>query len=195
MRIFALVAALPGCGEAPAICNLQADQTICWPDVTRVPHGSVSLGTGRDAFEPMPDVLPLEYGPQNGYDFMVNVRMTGFDPGNPDEILDPSNPRTRIRAFFADTNVPLAFSANCPTRTAYARSSTGDYELGGTAVVFETCWRSDRLFGKQIRIELELLDDCGHYASDTKTVTAAPPTNGMYPIDQGTPGCMHAADL
>jgi hypothetical protein len=195
MRVVALLAALGGCGEAPPICNVQADPTICWPDVTRVPHGSVSLGTGRDAFEPMPEVLPLEYGPQNGYDLMVNVRMTGFEPGDPVNILDPSNPRTRIRAFFADTNVPLDHLASCPTRTAYARSSTGDYELGGTAVVFETCWRSDHLFGKQIRIELELMDDCGHYAADTKTVTAAPPTSGMYPIDQDTPGCMHAADL
>lgn len=191
-------AVLAGCGEDPPQphCMPVADPAECWPDLVTFPQGTATLGTGRAAFEPMPDELPLEYGPQGGFDLVANARMTGFYPGNPNNLLDPNNPRTRIRAFFDDTNVPLDISARCGGRTAYLPSSTGGYEYpAGTSVVFEPCWRSDHLIGKRIRVELEIMDDCGGFATDTKIVTAVPPTNGMYPIEQGTPGCMHAADL
>jgi len=204
MRVVAPIAiAIAGCGggsppnvDAPLICTARADPAQCWPNPAHIQQGSVTLGTGRAAFEVMPDVLPLEYGTQNGYDVAANVRMTGFDPGNLENLLDAGNPRTRILAFFADTNVPLAYGAGCPFRSAYARSAAGDYDYefpAGVPVVFEPCWRSDHLIGKQIRIELEVMDDCGHYASDVKIVTLAPPM-GPYPMEHDTPGCMHAAD-
>lgn len=139
----------------------------------------------------MPAVLPLEYGTQDGYNLVAHVKMTGFTPGNASNILDPVNPRTRIRAFFADDNVPLNFYAKCPFRNAYVESPGGGYELvQGVAVIFETCWRSDNLIGRPIRIELELLDDAGGYTTDVKTVIAGEP-EGFYPIDQGSPGCVH----
>jgi len=205
MRLVALAAmtAIAACGggdapspDAAAICTTRADPLQCWPDPAHKPQGSVTLGTGRPAFEPMPETLTLEYGPQGGFDVVANVRMSGFDAGNLDMLLDPGNPRTRIRAFFADSNLPLNFSAGCPFRQAYrpSNSSEYDYELPeGVAVVFETCWRSNHLLGARIRIELELMDDCGGYVADVKTVTLAPPT-GPFPIDQDAPGCMHVAD-
>jgi hypothetical protein len=199
MRVLALIAAaaLAGCGEDPERprCMPVADPTDCWPELATFPQGTATLGTGRAAFEAMPDELPLEYGPQGGFDLVAHVRMTGLYPGNPNNLLDPANPRTRIRAFFADTNIPLDFNARCGGRTAYVPSSAGGYEYpAGVGVVFELCWRSDRLIGKRIRVELEIMDHCGGYASDVKTVTAAPPTNGMYPMEQDTPGCVHAVD-
>jgi len=209
MRVVALLAmtalvgmATAGCGggDAPmpdaAICTLRADPLQCWPDPAHVPQGNATLGTGRGAFEQMPDTLTLEYGPQGGYDLVANVRMSGFDPGNLDKLLDPGNPRTRIRAFFADSNIPLNFSAVCPFRQAYKASQSDDYDYEfpeGVPVVFETCWRSNHLLGARVRIELELMDDCGGYATDVKTVTLAPPT-GPYPIENDAPGCMHIAD-
>ena len=115
MRTLALIATvvLASCGEdAPAPhCPPVDDPEMCWPDLVTFPQGTATLGTGRAAFEPMPDELPLEYGPQGGFDLVGNARMTGFYPGNPDNLLDPYNPRTRIRAFFDDTNVPLDFRA------------------------------------------------------------------------------------
>lgn len=191
-------AALVGCGDAPA-SGVDADPGMdgsntpgsCWPDLVQQPRGSASLGTGRDGYETMPEVLPLEYGSQDGFMLIANVRMSGFPPGNAQDILDPGNPRTRLRAFFADTNVPLNYYAKCPFRTPYVTSSAGDYQLIEAApVVFETCWRSEHLFGQRIRIELEMLDDDGGYTTDVKTVTAAPPL-GFHPVDQGTPGCLH----
>jgi hypothetical protein len=203
MRVAALVAltATAGCGGGDdgadaAICTLRADPAQCWPDPAHKPQGSVTLGTGRAAFEAMPETLTLEYGPQGGYDLVANVRMSGFDPGNLDMLLDPGNPRTRIRAFFADSNIPLNFSAVCPFRQAYKPSDSADHDYEfpeGVPVIFETCWRSNHLIGAKVRIELELMDDCGGYVSDVKTVTLVAPT-GPYPIEHDAPGCMHVAD-
>jgi hypothetical protein len=198
MRVVAL-AAIAGCGGNggdAAVCTLRADPLQCWPDPAHKAQGSVTLGTGRAAFEAMPDTLTLEYGPQGGYDVVANVRMSGFDPGNLDMLLDPGNPRTRIRAFFADSNIPLNFGAVCPFRQAYKPSSGGDFDYEfpeGVPVIFETCWRSNHLIGARIRLELELMDDCGGYATDVKTVTLAAPT-GPYPMEDNAPGCMHIAD-
>ena len=193
--------ALAGCGEDPAggMVDAGVDASVdapvepptpCWPD-QRTPQGSAVLGTGRDGFQPMPADLPIEYGVQDGYMLIANVRMTGFTPGNPQDVLDPSNPRTRIRAFFHDTNVPLNYYASgCAFRAAYMPLGNGQYELiEEVPVVFETCWRSDNLIGKKIRVELELMDRNG-YATDVKIVTAAPPT-GIYPVEQNSPGCIH----
>jgi len=188
-----------GCGDDVSISPdadvpVELDANIppgpCWPDVARIPRGSATLGTGRDGFETMPDELPLEYGSQDGFMLIANVRMTGFPPGNAQNILDPANPRTRIHAYFDETNVPLNFYAHCPFRNAYVPAGS-EYQLVEAApIIFETCWRSEHLFGKRIRIELELLTDDGAYTTDVKVVTAVAPTS-LHPIDQGQPGCIH----
>ena len=198
MRVAALVAvtAIAGCGGDSPICTERVDKAICWPELAHVPQGSAILGTGVHAFEPMPDVLKLEYGPQSGYDVVAHAQMSGFDPGNLQDILTPGNPRTRIRAYFADSNVPLNRFVVCPFRTAYTRAKSGhhDYELpGGVGIIFDVCWRSDRLIGKQVRLELEVMDDCGGYTTDVKTVTLGPP-EGDYPIETNTPGCPPVAE-
>ena len=191
--IVALVLAITACsGGGASGTDAAIDAFVpgpCWPEAT-TPHGSVVLGTGYSAFEPMPENLVLEYGVQDGYNFVANVRMTGFDPGNPNDVLDPKNPRTRIRAFFEEGNVPLNFYASCPVRLSYVASG-GEYVMQtGVPIIFETCWRSDNLIGKRIRIDLELADSQGRIATDSKIVTAAPPTTD-YPMETGSPGCVH----
>ncbi len=167
----------------------------CWSDsVPRVPHGSLELGTGVYGFEAMPDVLPLAYGAQDGFMLFANVQMTGFPPGNPANILDPANPRTRIRAFFADTGVPLNYYARCPNRVGYEPAADGSFELvEAIPVIFETCWRSNHLFGARIHIIAEILELDGRYARDEKIVTAAPPAE-PHAVDQDAPGCKHSLE-
>ena len=167
----------------------------CWPDVTHVPQGSAQLGTGVDGYagyKPMPDVLPLEYGTQDGYNLVAHVRMTGFSPGDPANLFDPRNPRTRIRAYFDDTDVPLNVAAECPFRLGYVPTGTGEFEMvSAVPVIFDTCWRSDNLIGRPLRIELEMLDGTsGGFTTDTKVVTAAAPV-GFYPDQEmNSPGCV-----
>lgn len=191
------------CGDDPASTvdggpDVPADaapNVSCWFDnVPRVPHGTLELGTGVYGFEAMPDVLPLAYGSQDGFMLFANVRMSGFSPGDPTNIQDPANPRTRIRAFFADTGVPLNYYAKCPNRIGYEPTDDGDFELvEAIPVIFETCWRSNHLFGARIRIIAEILEPDGRLARDEKIVTAAPPAE-PHAVDQDAPGCKHSLE-
>lgn len=162
----------------------------CLPTGDSAVNGFAELGTGRSTFEPMPSELQLEYGFQGGFDVVANLRMMGFSLGNPYNILDPSNPRTYLRASFADTNIPVMGGA-C-FRLSYKPSPLGGYEAdGGLPVVFNTCWRSDQLIGKQLRIEAYISNpERGTmFAYDSKIVTMVAPPDGTYPIETGSPPC------
>lgn len=162
----------------------------CWELVDPIPKGVGILGTGYDQFETMPTDLPIEFGPQNGFNIVANVQMQGLEPGNPDDIFDPSNPRTRILTYFADTGVPLRRSANCPYRVGYKPIDATTYEFSaGVPIIFDTCWRAGQLIGHQIRIKLEIFDSARGYVVNERVVTLAAPTTGDYPTDEGTPGC------
>src|SRR5688572_24584923 len=101
---FAVLAMLVGCGAGGSSGpDARPDEfSECWPEIARKPRGSAVLGTGRDAYEDMPEVLALEYGVQDGYNLVAHVRMDGIIPGDPSSPLEDANPRTRIRAFFDD---------------------------------------------------------------------------------------------
>lgn len=161
----------------------------CWPDMERHPTaGFAVLGAG-EPFADMPGEVPLAYGPQGGFMTFVNVRMSGFSLGNPRLLLDPSNPRTRLRVFMADTNKPLMTATGC-NRDAYEPSPAGGYELvAPIATVFDLCWRSDWLIGAKVRIEMELTDMSGAYASDSKIVTLTAPPPDSYPDEHDTEPC------
>ena len=162
----------------------------CWELVDPIPMGVGILGTGYDQFEAMPTDLPLEYGSQNGFNVVANVQMRGLAPGNATDIFDPSNPRTRILAYFADTGVPLRRDANCPFRVGYKPVDATTYELSdGVPIIFDTCWRAEQLIGHQIRIKLEIFDSAGGYVTDERVATAVAPTTGEYPTGEGTQGC------
>lgn len=158
----------------------------CWPDIEPIPRGSVTLGAGGVAFAEMSDTLPIEWGVQDGYMVKVWVRMTGFLPGQA-PVTSPENPFTRIRASFAETGVSLMFPGECASRVWYEPNDAGSYDLySEAAVMFDTCWRTDRLIGAQIEIDAEVMDATGSYGRDTRIITATAPV-GEYPPDPPTP--------
>jgi hypothetical protein len=174
--------------------------SICWPEAATTPHGSLVLGLPKPPFEDLPTEIPLVWGLQDGFMFLVQVKMKGIAPGDPAN-LDVRNPHTRVRAFFDDTDVPLNRYGSCSYRVGYVESSDDSYVAAapptGSAqdvpVVFETCWRSDRLIGQRIRLEAEIRDASGElYASDTRVVTALEP-EAPYIIDHDSPACPEGA--
>jgi hypothetical protein len=194
----ASVAALAcGCDNASATGDAGFDDAPpdagpCWPSVGESARGAIEIGTGRGSFETMTDPLPIEYGLQDGFDLVANIKMSGLAPGDPSDFLDPDNPRTRVRAYFAATNVPLNFYAQCPFRNGYVPTGDGKYTWrSGLAIVFETCWRAQHLIGQQVRIDAELVDRDGYFAKSSVTVTLAPPADGFYPMEPTMPGCVH----
>lgn len=191
MRVpFLTAAVLVACGGEPPSVSLQ-DAPVpdgqgptfsCWPSIPPVVGPTAILGAAADdgSYMDMPEELPVAYGIQAGYMVIAHVRMSGITPGNPADILDPSNPFTRIRAFFDDTDIPLNPLAMCGSRFAYKETPNG-YELPfSMPVPFDTCWRYDNLVGARLRVELEIMDRDGNYAKQTKVITGGPP--------RGTPG-------
>jgi len=161
----------------------------CWPTMEPRPTAGYAILGAGDVFTAMPGELPLAYGPQGGFMVFINVHMSGFAPGNPRSLLDPSNPRTRLQAFYADTNVPLT-GAGC-TREPYVPSPAGGFVFGASMpVIFNPCWRSDWLIGARIRIDMEIMDPAtGAYASDSKIVNVTGSADAGYPIEEGTDPC------
>jgi hypothetical protein len=191
-RIVLCLSLLLACSDPSGDSSGDASMSSsCWPEVTKqIPHGSLTLGMGRGGFQPMPEIAPLEWGVQDGFMFVLSARMTGFRPGHPTDFTYEGNPFTRIRAYFDDTNVPLNRYTTCAFRNPYTATVDGDYVMNEEApVMFETCWRIDRLVGQRIRIEGEILDTSGNYAAETHVVTAAAPLNPNYPMESSSAPC------
>jgi hypothetical protein len=165
-----------GCGhEARAVSDAAIaplDAAPCWFD-TYTLGGTVELGTGdvQAAFTPMPDSVPIIPTPQLGYAIMVDAQMTGMIPGNVNDLLDPSNPRTRFQAFFVDTGAQ-ATSGHCGIRLAYRSSNGTDFELPEvTTLPFAIGVTESELVGRQLRVVVEIIDAASTYARDEKVIT------------------------
>ncbi|MDB4959315.1 MAG: hypothetical protein JWO36_6884 [Myxococcales bacterium] len=143
----------------------------CWPVETSTPKGSVDLGTGDTAFEAMPDQLALVYGEQGGFHIPARSRIHGLEPGDPVDIANPTNPRTRFIAYFenGDPNT----NVKCGVRLGYG-TVAGDYTIANR-VMFDPVLGPGALFNKRFRVTLEVIDSTGGYAMDEKMITALPP--------------------
>ena len=156
------------------------------------------LGTGVSTYEPMPDMVALEYGTQAaGYDLPVHAKISGLAPGNPLDALERGNPWTRFHVYCLDSSgscdatttctVPAdCFGGQCLTpvnpghcgsRIGYVASGS-DYVLGHSlAMAFQNGLTQSDLQGKQVLVTVEVEDSAGHYAMDQKTVTLIAPSS------------------
>lgn len=199
-----VIAAVVGCGDnTNAMIDANVDAEVdagppgpCWVDpVDMTPTGTAVLGTGDDGFEAMPSELPIVFGSQNGFNVVAHVRMKGLIPGDPTNVFNPGNPKTRILSYFADTGIPLNKAATCPFRVGYKPIDAETYEMAkGVGIIFDTCWRDAHLIGKQLRIKLWMLDDENGYTTDERVVTMVAPTDPGYPTGEGMPGCLQVPE-
>ena len=140
----------------------------CWLD-TYTPGGTVELGT-------MPDTVHIAIWGQGGYVIETHARITAMIPGNADDVLDPTDPRTRFNAYWVETGQPIFVPVRCATRLGYAPSSVaGSYDMAmGTAVPFDFGLSDADIVGKQVRVVVEVIDANGLYATAEKVVTCGP---------------------
>lgn len=147
----------------------------CWP-VESTPGGQVALGTGDVIFEPMPAVLQISRSAGQSDPFLqIHARMRGMPPGDPDDIFEPTNPRTKATA--AIDEVGLMLGSPCPARFGYiAASEPGAFDMIYSYRLGFGTFPIDQAFGKQARITLEVVGANGLSARDEKLVTLmAPP--------------------
>ncbi|HEY4056429.1 MAG TPA: hypothetical protein VGM39_07460 [Kofleriaceae bacterium] len=148
----------------------------CWPTVAHIPHGTVELGGGDTAFEAMPDTIPIFYGVQSGFGVMVRTRMTGFDPGQADFPQPPQTAFTRFRASFVDRTDELTDPIPCGYQRQYLPNSVGSYDIvDSLSIGFRTCWGTDVLVGAKLKVDVEMLDQAGNYATNSLVFTAGEP--------------------
>ena len=160
----------------------------CWPSIPPIERGTVTLGTGDTAFAPLAATLPVVYGSAGDFLVWVRVRMTDFLPGQPSNVAN-ENPFTRVRATFADTGVALSPPGDCASRQWYVPNALGGFDLASEhAVMFDSCWQSDRLIGARVQIDVELMDATGSYAQGSRVVTLTEPVGG-FPSGPTPPTC------
>lgn len=164
-----------------AACGGHASQSPdaagpCWP-LDAMPGGQAELGTGDIAFAPMPAMLPIiRNASQSDPYLQIHSRIRGLPPGNPSDILDPGNPRTKVGARIDELGLTLG--VECPASLGYVSSpEPGSFDLIHSLRIGLGTLPPDQVAGKQVRITLEVVGSNGLYAQDMKlvTVTTASP--------------------
>lgn len=156
---------------------------VCAP-LDATPGAEVELGIGESTFEPMPDVLPVVRDlSQSDPHIVVNARIRGLPPGNPDDILDRHNPRTKASAAIEDLGWTLG--PECPGSLPYVASpEPGAYDLIQPYKLGFMGLPVDEAAGKQARITIEVIGTNGLSARAEKLVTLMVPPRGT----SGAPG-------
>jgi hypothetical protein len=170
--LFALLLSV-ACGETP-------DETIeeCWPiDSAVAGAGSIQIGSGLGefaVFQNDEEVL-LEAGGQGGHHIRIVTRIEGLEPGDPTNILDKNNPRTRL-SLLDDNGDPITNSA-CPVRIPYADNGEGTLELSRSySLVFPLDPEILRSFDNQpVTIRAEIIDSKGNFATSEHRIIARLP--------------------
>lgn len=130
------------------------------------------LGTGELGFVAIAEGDPMlvVHGPQGGYHLVGAMRASGIDPGNPNDLGDPSNPTTEFRVFRGQTRVDLMASNYTQ---GLNRTDDGIYEMIARRVILDIQDDAE-LDGVELRVELEVTDVHGVSASDARTVIGRP---------------------
>jgi hypothetical protein len=158
---------LASCGSNE---HAAVDAGPCWP-LAATPGGQVELGTGDITFIPMPDLLPIINSLSQSDPYLqVHARIHGLSPGNPDDILDSHNPRTKVSAVIADLGLTLA--GECPASLGYiAAPESGAFDLSPHSIRLGFgSFPPDQASGKQARITIEVVSN-GRSAQAEKLVT------------------------
>jgi len=180
-----------GAADASAADDAAAD---CWPIDTSTPEGIIEIGTGTGGFEPMPDTLPFIAGTQGGTFLIVHSRIKGLEPGNPDDFLEPTNPKTKFSAIMFDgTEV----TRECPGTVGYQPSAEEGYfeRQRFQNLEFLPFELGERAFDTDMTVIVEVIDVNGHYARDERHIFASAPEGWPYdPPDAAPAGDGGAAD-
>jgi len=167
---------LASCGGGGA--SAPPDQMGPCGPVDSMSGGQVELGTGNLAFEPMPDMLPIIMdASQAAPHLLVQSRIRGIPPGDPDNLLDPGNPQTKVSVVIDALGVTLGGAY--PARYGYVPSpdpgASCAFDLKQAIGVSLEMTPPDQAAGQQARITIVVTGSNGVSGQDMKLVTLTPP--------------------
>ena len=138
---------------------------------------AIEFGQGSQFFEPIADgaTILIVLGPQGSYHFDGSMRVQGVNPGNADDLSDPSNPTTRFTAM--DGTNEVAF-VEYVQGVKPSPGQNGVYDMVGRRL-FLTIGDDSELDGHEVVLTVEFEDVDGMKLSDSRTLIAEPhPLNG-----------------
>lgn len=149
----------------------------CWP-LEASPGGEVEIGTGDIEFEPLADTLEIISSPAQSDPFVeIHSRIRGMPPGDPNDLFNPANPKTKISV--AVDSLGLVLANECPATFGYAPSSeSGAFDMVHSLHVGFGFMSIADVPGKQARVTIEVVGSNRRYAKAEKLVTltgSAPP--------------------
>jgi hypothetical protein len=150
----------------------------CWPIDNTTPGGEIEVGTGVDAYAPMPDSLPLVFGDQQGYHITARARIRGMNPGVVGDLLNENelNPRTKYWAIALENEAQIGV-VPCPYQIFYEPAQDGDGSVfpAYVEIRFDVALTLQDIVDKQYRVIVEVIDADGKYAKGEKVITAIAP--------------------
>jgi hypothetical protein len=149
----------------------------CWP-LDAMPGGQAEVGTGDITFDVMPAMLPIiKSASQSDPYLQIHSRIHGLPPGDPNDLLAPGNPKTKVSAVVDELGLTLG--VECPASLGYVSSpEAGAFDLVRSLRVGFGTMPLDQFEGKQARITLEVVGSNGLYAQDMKLVTLTTTSTG-----------------
>ena len=186
----ALLVSLAGCSEdapgedagPPDAGSPDAGDFCPWPIESATPGGSVELGIVGDSgeFVPLPDEVPFHWGLSAGSMLLLQARIDGLEPGDPDDFLASRNPRTRFTATLMD-GTPI--EQRCASTQGYVSSARdGTFERKQRFILqvlpTEVAVAAFRTF---VTLKVEVIDADGRYASDEREVFCPAPSGSVGP--------------
>lgn len=124
--------------------------------------------------------LDLYAGPQGGHHFFLHARIRGLSPGDQDQPRE-TQPATWFSIYREDgTDIT---GPECVYPLAYEMKENGDWVLPYSPLVTLAGGQVPAIYGKRVRIKVEVMDGEGRYATDEEWVVPVPYED----VDAGVP--------
>jgi hypothetical protein len=157
---------------------------------TLTPGAEVDLRTFRDGIGLIrlndDEELSVYAGPQGGHHFYMHARIRGLSPGDPDQPTE-TNPATWFSATLVEDGTDLT-QAPCVFPLAYEVDGDGELALPYAPILQLNSVYVPAIYGKRVRIKVEVMDGEGRYATREVEVVAVPADLEDGPDDAGVPG-------
>lgn len=142
---------------------------------TPTPGAEVDVGAFRDGvgYAPLEENQELDVyaGNQGGFHFFLHARIRGMSPGDQEQPLE-TQPATWFSMYLEDgTDITLAA---CVFPLAYEMNESGDWVLPYSPIVQFSGGQVPGIYGKRVRVKVEVMDGEGRYATDEEWVVPVP---------------------
>lgn len=142
--------------------------------------GAFRYGVGYDPLEEGEEVAVFQ-GSQGGFHFFMHARIHGMSPGDRDQPIE-THPATWFTMYRED-GTDITGSGECVYPLAYEMNEAGDWVLPYSPIVPFTGGQVPGIYGKRVRVKVEVMDGEGRYATDEEWVIPVP----FEEVDAGVP--------